>query len=104
VTATAPPGVVAQRDLASKIAAVPGVKATSAVDHSYAYVGPDLQDTFGITPRTLPRATNLRDSYFLRGSAQEMMARLRAREDGILVSKETISDYSLGIGDLLRLR
>jgi putative ABC transport system permease protein len=104
VTATAPPGIAAQRNLAARIAAVPGVRATTAVDHSYAYVGPDLQDTFGIDPRTLPRATHLRDSYFLGGSAGEMMARLRAREDGILVSKETISDYSLSIGDLLRLR
>jgi putative ABC transport system permease protein len=32
------------------------------------------------------------------------MSRLRARPDGILVSKETISDYSLSLGDLLRLR
>jgi putative ABC transport system permease protein len=104
VTATAPPGIAAQRNLAARIAAVPGVRATSAVDHSYAYVGPDLQDTFGIDPRTLPRATHLRDSYFRGGSAAEMMARLRARVDGVLVSKETISDYSLSIGDLLRLR
>ena len=42
--------------------------ATSAVDHSYAYVGPDLQDTFGIDASTLPRATTLRDSYFLGGT------------------------------------
>jgi putative ABC transport system permease protein len=32
------------------------------------------------------------------------MARLRARPDGILVSKETIADYSLSLGDLIRLR
>lgn len=32
------------------------------------------------------------------------MARLRTRPDGILVSKETITDYSLNLGDLLRLR
>jgi putative ABC transport system permease protein len=33
-----------------------------------------------------------------------MMQRLRSTRDGILVSKETISDYSLNLGDLLRLR
>jgi putative ABC transport system permease protein len=32
------------------------------------------------------------------------MARLRARPDGVLVSKETITDYSLHNGDLLKLR
>jgi putative ABC transport system permease protein len=104
VTATAPPGVTAKRGLAARIARVPGVAATSAVDHSYAYVGPDLQDTFGIDPNTIAKATTLRDSYFLGGGAETMLARLRERPDGILVSKETITDYSLKLGDLLRLR
>jgi putative ABC transport system permease protein len=104
VTATAPPGVTAKRGLARKIEAVPGVAATSAVDHSYAYVGPDLQDTFGIEPSTIGSATTLRDSYFIGGDAQTMLGRLKSTPDGILVSKETITDYSLEVGDLLRLR
>jgi len=33
-----------------------------------------------------------------------MLARLRSTRDGILVSRETITDYSLRQGDLLRLR
>jgi putative ABC transport system permease protein len=104
VVATAPPGVATHRNLAARIAAVPGVNATTAVDHSYAYVGPDLQDTYGIDPGSFTKATGLRDSYFLGGSVAEIMARLRSRRDGILVSKETISDYSLSLGDLVRLR
>ena len=104
VVATAPPGVAAQRNLAARIAAVPGVAATTALDHSYAYVGPDLQDTYGIDPASFTKATSLRDSYFLGGGVADIMARLRARPDGILVSKETIGDYSLSLGDLLRLR
>ena len=104
VVATAPPGVVANKRLAAKIAAVPGVTAVTAVDHSYAYVGPDLQDTYGIDPATFGRATKLRDSYFLGGTAAQMLARLRSTPDGILVSKETITDYSLRAGDLLKLR
>jgi len=104
VTVTTPPGVAAKRGLAAQVARVPGVAAASAVDHSYAYVGPDLQDTFGIEPARVGRATTLRDSYFLGGSAQTMLDRLRARPDGILVSKETITDYSLEVGNLLRLR
>ncbi|HEY2335729.1 MAG TPA: FtsX-like permease family protein [Solirubrobacterales bacterium] len=104
ITATAPPGVTARNGLAKRIKSVPGVAATSAVDHSYAYVGPDLQDAFGIEPSTIGAATTLRDSYFIGGSAQTMMSRLKSRPDGILVSKETITDYSLKVGDLLRLR
>jgi putative ABC transport system permease protein len=104
VTVAAPPGVASGHDLSRRIAAVPGVDATTAVDHSYAYVGPDLQDTYGIDPNTFTGATSLRDSYFLGGTAAQIMARLRTRPDGILVSKETITDYSLNLGDLLRLR
>lgn len=104
VTVTAPPGVTTAHALQSRIAAVPGVQATSPVDHSYAYVGPDLQDTYGIDPATITRATTLRDSYFIGATAQQTIARLRSRPDGILVSKETINDYQLHKGDLLNLR
>jgi len=104
VTAAAPPGVTAGHNLQAKIGALRGVQGTSAVDHSYAYVGPDLQDTYGINPNTIGSATTLRDSYFIGASAQQAMARLRGRRDGILVSKETINDYQLRLGDLLKLR
>lgn len=104
VVATAPPGAVEKLGLAGRIAAVAGVAGTTSVDHAYAYVGPDLQDTFGIDARTLLRGTSLRDSYFLGGTAAQILRRLQTRPDGILVSKETISDYSLSLGDLLKLR
>jgi putative ABC transport system permease protein len=104
VVVTAPPGAIRQHALSTKVAHARGVKAVSAVDHSYAYVGPDLQDTFGIDPAALTRATTLRDSYFLGGKTSEILARLRATPDGVLVSKETITDYSLAVGDLLKLR
>lgn len=104
VTASSAPGVAAKGDLAARIARVPGVSGTSPVEHSYAYVGPDLQDTFGIDPASIRSATSLRDSYFLGGTADAALQALRSRPDGILVSKETIADYSLSRGDLLRLR
>jgi len=104
VTATAPPGVAARRNLTRQIAAVPGVAAATGVEHSYAYVGPDLQDTYGIDAASFGKATSLRDSYFLHSSAQQVLDRLRSTPDGIAVSKETITDFSLRTGDLLRLR
>ena len=73
VVATAPPGTVAAKDLAGKIASVPGVAAVTTVDHSYAYVGPDLQDTYGIDASAIAHATKLRDSYFLGGGARTML-------------------------------
>jgi putative ABC transport system permease protein len=104
VVVTAPAGAIEAHDLLHRIARLHGVGGVTTVDHAYAYVGPDLQDTLGIDPATISRGTTLRDSYFLGGSATEMLARLRATRDGILVSKETITDYSLSVGDLLRLR
>jgi putative ABC transport system permease protein len=104
VTATAAPGVAARGNLATQVAAVPGVAAATGVEHSYAYVGPDLQDTYGIDASSFGKATSLRDSYFLHSSAQQVLARLRSTRDGIVVSKETITDFSLKNGDLLRLR
>jgi putative ABC transport system permease protein len=104
VVATAPPGMIKRRGLEHAVAAIGGVAGTTAVDHSYAYVGPDLQDIFGIDPVTLTRGTTLHDSYFLGGGARQILQRLRSRPSGVLVAKETISDYSLGLGDLLRLR
>ena len=89
---------------AGKIPNVPGIQGMTAVDHSYAYVGPDLQDIFGIDSANFTDGTNLRDSYFLGGTAAQMLSRLRATRDGVLVSKETIGDYSLRLNDLLRLR
>jgi putative ABC transport system permease protein len=104
VTVTAPPSAVAQRGLTAKVASARGVQAVSALDHSYAYVGPDLQDVYGIDATTIGKATTLRDSYFLGGNASQTLARLHARGDGVIVSKETIVDYSLKLGDLLNLR
>jgi putative ABC transport system permease protein len=104
VVVTAPPAAITRDHLTARIARVSGIAATTVIDHSYAYVGPDLQDTYGIDARTLASATTLRDSYFLGGSAATMLARLRARPDAILVSKETVTDYALALGDLLKLR
>jgi len=104
VVASAPPGAVARHGLEKQVAHLRGVAGVSAVDHSYAYVGPDLQDTLGVDAATLSSATSLRDSYFLGGSTATMLGRLRSTRDGILVSRETVTDYSLNLGDLLRLR
>ena len=90
--------------LQRKIAAVPGVRATTRGRPLLRVCRPDLQDTFGIDASTISAATTLRDSYFIGAGAQQTLARLRSRRDGILVSKETIADYQLKLGDLLNLR
>ena len=101
---TAPAGVIQKRNLTATVEHVPGVASVSPMDHSYAYVGPDLQDIFGIDPATISNATTLRNSYFIGGTAKQILDRLRSTRDGVVVSKETITDYQLGVGDLLKLR
>src|SRR5436190_1627501 len=56
VTVDVPPSSHGQPNLAARVARAPGVAATTRVEHSYAYVGPDLQDTFGVDPASLTRA------------------------------------------------
>jgi putative ABC transport system permease protein len=86
------------------IAHLPGVEAVEPMQHRFAYVGTDLQDLYGVGPATLTRAAQLSDAYFLGGSAKDVMARLAATSDGVLVSPETVSDFQLQPGDTIRLR
>jgi putative ABC transport system permease protein len=104
VVVNAPPGSSLSAATLSAAATAPGVQATSPMLHSYAYVGADLQDIFGVQPGPVRAATQLRDSYFTGGTAASLLTALGNRPDGVLVSAETIKDYGLATGDLLRLR
>jgi putative ABC transport system permease protein len=104
VVANAPPGSSFTAATLAAAASAPGVQTTSPLLHSYAYVGSDLQDIYGVQPSRIRSATQLRDSYFSGGSAASLMASLGGRPDGVLVSSETVKDYGLSTGDLLRLR
>jgi putative ABC transport system permease protein len=81
-----------------------GVAAVQPMMHRFAYVGNDLQDLFGINPRTISTATPISDAFFPGGSASATLAALAARPDAVLVSEETVLTYQLRMGDLLRLR
>lgn len=86
------------------IATLPGVGAAEPMQHRFAYVGADLQDIYGIDPKTIGNATSLPDSYFRGGSASEIMTRLANTPDGVLVSEETVKDFQLQQGDTINLR
>ena len=93
-----PPGVFAATSRLN------GVAAVQPMMHRFAYVGNDLQDLFGINPRTIGTATPMSDAFFPGGSASAALAALAARPDAVLVSEETVLTYQLRLGDLLRLR
>ncbi|MEA2512875.1 MAG: putative transport system permease protein, partial [Thermomicrobiales bacterium] len=97
----------ASADLAGRIdtiAKLPGVKTVEPMQHRFAYVGTDLQDLYGVNPATLTRAARIADAYFVGGSAKDVMAKLAATPDGVLVSPETVSDFQLQPGDTIKLR
>lgn len=104
VVATPVPGVPTPAALAERLARVPGVRAVEPIQHRFAYIGPDLQDLYGISPTTITRATALQDSYFQGGSTPDLLRLLATQPDAILVSAETVKDYQLSPGDSITLR
>jgi putative ABC transport system permease protein len=90
--------------LDQRLAQVPGVKAIEQVSHRLAYVGPDLQDLYGIDPSTIGRAAPLQDAFTPGSSVRAALRRLDNTRDGVLLSQETLHDYQLHPGDLVRMR
>jgi putative ABC transport system permease protein len=86
------------------LAAVPGATAVEQVSHRLVYVGPDLQDLYGIDPTTVGRAAPLQDAFTPGSSITAVLRRLAATPDGVLLSQETLHDYQLHAGDLVQLR
>ncbi|MDQ1619098.1 MAG: putative transport system permease protein, partial [Actinomycetota bacterium] len=104
VTVTESPGVRVGPDQTARLAHVTGVRHVEPVQHRFAYVGSDLQDLYGVQPATIGSATSLQDAYFQGGSASQLLGRLAATPDALLVSAETVHDFQLHVGDRLNLR
>ncbi len=104
VTVTESPGVSVGPQAGSRLAGLPGVHSVEPLVHRFAYVGADLQDLYGVRPATITRATSLQDAYFQGGTAEQLMGLLARQPDAILVSDETVKDFQLAPGDVLRLR
>lgn len=104
VAVTQPPSVPLPAGTDRMLAGAPGARAVEAVQHRFAYVGPDLQDVYGINPTTIGRAAPLLDSFTPGTTVTRALAALAATPDGVLLSAETLHDYQLRPGDLVRLR
>jgi putative ABC transport system permease protein len=57
-----------------------------------------------VRPGSIVDASKLQDGWFAGGTAAQLMDRLARRPDGVLASVETVHDFQLRPGDLLRLR
>ena len=90
--------------LLDSISKVPGVQAARAMIHRYAYVGNDLQDIYGINALNIGDAADLSNAFFANDDARMTMEKLADRPDGVLLSKQTVNDFQLKLGDLVNLR
>jgi putative ABC transport system permease protein len=97
-------GTSSPPSMLARIATAPGVRAVEPLVHRFAYVGPDLQDLFGIQAATLARSTSLEDSFVPGSTVAAMVRTMASTPDGVLLSAETLHDYQLHPGDLIRLR
>ncbi|MHB8693375.1 MAG: FtsX-like permease family protein [Solirubrobacteraceae bacterium] len=105
VTVTESPGtVVTPAQGIAMFKHVPGVASVEPMLHRYAYIGPDLQDLYGVRPLTIERQGKLQNGWFQGGTAASLMSILARQPDAILVSAETVHDYQLHPGDHLTLR
>jgi putative ABC transport system permease protein len=104
VTVTESPGANVGPRAAARLQHVAGVRSVEPLQHRFAYVGADLQDLYGVRPQTIGSAGKLQDAWFQGGSARQLMTGLAQHPDGVLVSAETVKDFQLRPGDLLRLR
>jgi putative ABC transport system permease protein len=91
-------------ELIRKVSPMPGVAAAEPMQHRFAYVGNDLQDLYGIDPSRITKATTMSNAFFKGGNAKRTLGQLAARPDGILLAEETVRDYQLHPGDLVRIR
>jgi putative ABC transport system permease protein len=104
ITVSGIPSAKIASELLSKLEKLPTIVAARAMQHGFVYVGNDLQDIYGIDPRTIGEATQLADAYFADGNAAAALKTLADQPDGVLVSDETVTDFQLHAGDELNLR
>jgi putative ABC transport system permease protein len=104
VTVTESPGTNVGPQGAQRLASVAGVKSVEPMQHRFAYVGADLQDLYGVRPKTIAKAGQLQNGWFQGGTAAGLMNKLAQRPDNVLVAAETAKDFQLNPGDLIRLR
>ena len=104
VAVTELPGSTAGPQAGAAFAHAPGVTAVEPLQHRLGYVGPDLQDLYGVRPEHIGRVAALRDSFVPGSTIKQALHSLSTTQDGVLLSAETIKDYQLHTGDLVRLR
>ncbi|MCW2761525.1 MAG: hypothetical protein JWR85_1726 [Marmoricola sp.] len=104
VAVVEPPGAEVGPSGARALGSAAGVRAVEPLQHRFAYVGPDLQDFYGVQARTFGDVPALQDAFVPGSTVAKTLALLQRTPDGVLLSAETLHDYQLHRGDLIRIR
>jgi putative ABC transport system permease protein len=104
VAVVQPPGARVDPRAADALRSAPGVRAVEPLQHRFAYVGSDLQDIYGVNAATFAGAAPLQDAFVPGSTISRVLATLQRTPDGVLLSAETLHDYQLHSGDLIRIR
>ena len=104
VAVVEPPGSAVGPGAGAAIAGAQGVSAVEPLQHRFGYVGPDLQDLYGVQAKTFARVGPLQDAFVPGSTIAKTLAALQRTPDGVLLSAETLHDYQLHTGDLIRIR
>ena len=104
VAVVEPPGATVGPQGAAAIARAPGVSAVEPLQHRFGYVGPDLQDLYGVRAATFADVGPLQDAFVPGSTITKTLTTLQRTPDGVLLSAETLHDYQLHNGDLIRIR
>ncbi len=101
---TAPPGQSVPAPSDPRVTRAAAVRAVEPLLHRFAYVGPDLQDVYGVRTASIAAVTPLQDGFVPGSTVHAALTALAARADAVLLSAETLKDYQLAVGDTVRLR
>ncbi|MCY7418383.1 MAG: ABC transporter permease [Chloroflexi bacterium] len=96
--------VVATDATGTTAVAAAGARLVTPFAHKVVYVGAEAQDMLAIDPTTLGAVSPLADGFFVGSTAAGALAALQQTPNGVLVSSETATDYSIVPGDHLKMR
>jgi len=101
---TAPPDQSVPAPTDPRVTGARGVRGVEPLVHRFAYVGPDLQDVYGVRTASIAAVAPLQDGFVPGSTVRGALAALAGRPDAVLLSAETLKDYQLAVGDTVRLR
>lgn len=104
VAVVQPAGSTVGPDGATSLSGANGVREVEPLQHRFAYVGPDLQDIYGVRASTFARVAPLQDAFVPGSTVNQALAELGSTPDGVLLSAETLHDYQLHPGDAIKIR